>query len=74
MMGYYDYVLALIPVALAGVAGLLTLAGLSVTLAIPAGGVAAGVVMYHAMFVSAPGGEAAAGTAAADSRGPVNAD
>lgn len=73
MMGYYDYILALIPVALAGVAGLLTLAGFSATLAIPAGGVAAGAVMYHAMFVSAPGDDDA-GTPAADSRAPANAD
>jgi lysylphosphatidylglycerol synthetase-like protein (DUF2156 family) len=54
MTGYYDYVLALIPAALIGVTALLTLVGLSVMTALPAGAAAAAVVMVHAVFVRAP--------------------
>ena len=57
MTGYYDYVLGLIPAALIGVTALLTLVGLSVTSALPAGAVAAATVMAHAIFVRAPVGD-----------------
>ncbi|GAA0714898.1 hypothetical protein J2744_002227 [Halorubrum trapanicum] len=54
MTGYYDYVLGLIPAALIGVTALLSLAGLSLTSAMPAGAAAAAAVMAHAVFVRAP--------------------
>ncbi|TKX56054.1 MULTISPECIES: hypothetical protein [Halorubrum] len=54
MTGYYDYVLGLIPAALIGVTAFLNLVGLSLMSAMPAGAVAAGGVMAHAMFVRAP--------------------
>lgn len=54
MTGYYDYVLGLIPTALIGVTGLLTLIGLSPSAALPVGAVAAAAVMAHAMFVRNP--------------------
>lgn len=53
-MNYYDLILALIPLTLIGLIGLLTISGLSLITAVPlAGGVAAGLV-GHAMFVKAP--------------------
>ena len=54
MTGYYDYVLGLIPTALIGVTVLLTLVGLSLSSALPAGAVAAATVVAHALFVRAP--------------------
>jgi hypothetical protein len=54
MAGYYDYVLGLIPAALIGVTALLSLVGLSLTAALPAGAVVAGAVVAHALFVRGP--------------------
>lgn len=53
-MNYYDLILALIPLTLLGLTGVLTLSGLTLTTAVPlAGGVSAGMI-GHAMFVRAP--------------------
>ena len=53
-MHYYDYVLVLIPLALLGLTGVLTLTGLALTTAVPlAAAVSAGVI-GHAMFMRAP--------------------
>jgi len=57
MAGYYDFVLGIIPVSLIAVAGSLMLAGVSLTLAVPAGALVSLVVIGHAMFVRVPGGE-----------------
>lgn len=54
MTGYYDYVLGLIPAALIGVTAFLTLVGLSLTAALPAGAFVAGALIAHAMFVRTP--------------------
>lgn len=54
MPSYYDFVLALIPVSLFGVSGLLTGVGLDLTLAVPAGAAVAAGFIGHAMFVRAP--------------------
>ncbi|WP_435074384.1 hypothetical protein [Halorubrum sp. HHNYT27] len=54
MAGYYDYVLGLIPAALIGVTAFLSLFGLSVTAALPAGAVVAGALVVHALFVRSP--------------------
>lgn len=54
MMGYYDYVLALIPTLLLGVTGTLTLFGVPFEAAIPAGGVASAAVIAHAVFINGP--------------------
>ena len=54
MAEYYDYVLGLIPLTAASVAGVLTLAGVSLSVAI-AGGVGTTVpIIGHALFVRAP--------------------
>lgn len=71
MTGYYDIVLALIPVALLGITVALTVVGLSITTAIPVGSVAAMVLIGHAMFVNGPiDPQDETGTA----RPPLNAD
>lgn len=54
MPGYYDLVLGLIPLSLAGISGVLVAAGTTLTLAIPLAGVIAIALIGHAMFVRAP--------------------
>ena len=54
MTGYYDIVLGLIPLALAGVSGILAFAGLGLTVAVTVGALIAVLFMGHAMFVRAP--------------------
>lgn len=54
MTGYYDVVLGLIPLALAGITGTLTFAGLGLTVAVTVGALVAVLVMGHAMFVRGP--------------------
>jgi hypothetical protein len=54
MTGYYDIVLGLIPLAMAGITGGLMFAGVTLTLAIPLASVVAVGLIGHAMFVRAP--------------------
>ena len=54
MTGYYDVVLGLIPLALAGITGSLTFLGLSLTTAIPLASLVAVSLIGHAMFVRTP--------------------
>jgi len=54
MTGYYDIVLGLIPLAMAGITGSLIVAGVSLTLAIPLASIVAVGLIGHAMFVRAP--------------------
>ena len=54
MTGYYDIVLGLIPLALAGITGALSVAGLALTTAVPLASVVALGLVGHAMFVNAP--------------------
>jgi len=51
---YYDLVLGLIPLVMAGVSGTLVVAGLALTVAIPIAGLFALGLIGHAMFVRAP--------------------
>jgi len=54
MTNYYDLVLGAIPLALGGVAAMLTVLGIPLTTAVGlAGGLSIGVI-GHAMFVNAP--------------------
>ncbi|WP_254543926.1 hypothetical protein [Halomarina pelagica] len=73
MTGYYDVVLGVIPVALAGISGTLALAGVELTMAVPIAALVAVAVMGHAMFVNAPTDRPVA-SEGAGVRGPVNAD
>jgi hypothetical protein len=54
MTGYYDAVLALIPLALLGVTGVLVLAGVELTTAVPLASTVSIGFIGHAMFVRAP--------------------
>ena len=54
MTGYYDIVLGLIPLAMAGITGSLVFAGFALTTAIPLASVVAVGLIGHAMFVNAP--------------------
>lgn len=54
MTGYYDIVLGLIPLALAGITGVLVLAGFALTMAIPLASLVAVGLIGHAMFVRTP--------------------
>jgi len=54
MAEYYDYVLAAMPLTVLTVAGVLALAGISLSLAIPAGAGASLPLVGHALFVRAP--------------------
>lgn len=75
MTGYYDVVLGLIPLTLAGITGTLAFAGLGLTVAVTVGALVAVLVMGHAMFVRGPtvtpsDDQTSAGTDVS----PVNAD
>jgi hypothetical protein len=54
MTDYYDLVLGLIPLALVSITGVLTLAGVALTVAVPVASLVAVGLMGHAMFVRAP--------------------
>jgi spore maturation protein SpmB len=54
MVGYYDYVLGLIPAALAGITLALTVSGLNLMLALPMASLVAVGLIGHAMFVRTP--------------------
>lgn len=54
MVGYYDYVLGLIPLTLLGLTGLLLLTGMGLTTAVPLGAGVSGLVVGHALFVNGP--------------------
>lgn len=54
MTSYYDAVLGLIPLVLAGVSGALLAVGLDVTTAVPIAALPVVGLMGHAMFVRAP--------------------
>ena len=54
MAGYYDYILGLIPLTAVSVAGLLALAGVSLSIAIPVGAGLTVPLVGHALFVRAP--------------------
>lgn len=55
MTRYYDYVLGLIPVVMLGLIGVLSIAGIQMTLAVPVGAGAAVLIIGHALFVNVPG-------------------
>ncbi len=61
MAGYYDAVLGLIPLVLAGVSGALFVLGLDLTTAVPLASLPVVGLMGHAMFVRAPTDDAAGG-------------
>lgn len=54
MTGYYDIVLALIPVALIGITGSLTFVGIPLTSAVPVSAIFVAGLIGHAMFVKSP--------------------
>lgn len=54
MTGYYDIVLGLIPLSLAGLTAILLAAGMSLSLSVPLASVASLGLMGHAMFVNGP--------------------
>lgn len=54
MTGYYDIILGLIPLAMAGITGSLMAAGFALTTAIPLASVVAVGLIGHAMFIRAP--------------------
>ncbi len=54
MTGYYDYVLGLIPMALLGLTGTLTVAGFGLTQAVPIAAGTAACIVGHALFINGP--------------------
>ncbi|SDM35829.1 hypothetical protein SAMN04487949_1398 [Halogranum gelatinilyticum] len=76
MTGYYDYVLGVIPLALLGITAALSIVGLPLTVAVPAGASVAGLVVGHALFVNGPATAAPQPTATPQptQSPPVNAD
>lgn len=72
MTGYYDYVLGAIPLTLLGITGLLTAAGVSLTMAVPPAAGIAVLLIGHAMFVNGPVDTVEAPTP--PQAHPVNAD
>jgi hypothetical protein len=76
MTGYYDYVLGFIPLALFGITGALTVAGVGLTTAVPAAAAVSALAIGHALFVNAPADSPTVETSAADtvSAPPAHAD
>ncbi|GGL56521.1 hypothetical protein [Halocalculus aciditolerans] len=54
MTEYYDYVLGLIPLALIGISGTLSVGGFGTTTAVVAGALVAVALTGHALFVNGP--------------------
>lgn len=54
MTSYYDIILGLIPLALFGIAGTLTLLGVQLTVAVPAAALVSVGLIGHALFVNGP--------------------
>lgn len=54
MTGYYDLILGLIPLSLIGVTGILSLAGFSLTAAVPLAASIPAALIGHALFVNSP--------------------
>ena len=54
MTGYYDLILGLIPLALIGVTGAVSAAGLSLAVAVPVGATVSVLLIGHALFVNGP--------------------
>ncbi|MFB6169071.1 MAG: hypothetical protein ABEJ43_09530 [Haloferacaceae archaeon] len=54
MVGYYDYVLLLIPLAMLSIVGLLTAVGWPLVSAAPVGAGVSTLVIGHALFLRAP--------------------
>ncbi|TQQ81128.1 hypothetical protein EGH24_08315 [Halonotius terrestris] len=54
MAQYYDYVLGVIPLVLGGLTGLLSVAGLDLTAALPVGASVSALIIGHALFVNMP--------------------
>ncbi|WP_122088469.1 hypothetical protein [Halalkalicoccus subterraneus] len=59
MASYYDLILGLIPLALFGIGGTLTVLGVDLALAVPAAAAVAIVLIGHALFVNQPEGPTA---------------
>lgn len=81
MTGYYDIVLGLIPLSLAGLTALLLAAGMSLSVSLPLASTVAIGLMGHAMFVNAPLGATkpdvgtqATGNATPPASEPISAD
>ena len=73
MTGYYDLVLGLIPLSLAGLTALLLATGVSLSAAVPLASVVTIGLMGHAMFVNAPVAPAAGdGAGAGETTRPSN--
>jgi hypothetical protein len=66
MMDYYDLVLGLIPLSIAGISGALLVLGVGLPAAVSAGAVVAAGVVGHAMFVRGPVGRTAESGAGTD--------
>lgn len=54
MTNYYDIILGLIPLALFGIAGTLTIFGLQMTVAVPMAATVAVGLIGHALFINQP--------------------
>jgi hypothetical protein len=74
MTGYYDLILVLIPLALIGVTGAVSAAGLSLTAAVPVGATVSVLLIGHALFVNGPVASAPESTSAAPSLQTNSAD
>ena len=68
MTGYYDLILGLIPLALIGVTGVLSVAGFTLMTAVPLGAAASVLLVGHALFVNGP----VDNTSPAPSSPPIN--
>lgn len=71
MTGYYDIVLGLIPLALVGITGTLSFAGVALTTAVPLAATVAVGLIGHAMFINSPV-DTPSSTQSSQSQSPIN--
>ncbi|MFC4551477.1 MULTISPECIES: hypothetical protein [Halorussus] len=67
MTGYYDLILGLIPLSLIGATAVLSVAGFSITSAVPLAAAVPVALIGHALFVNSPVEDTQSTTEAVDS-------
>ena len=67
MTGYYDFILGLIPLSLIGITAVLSVAGFSITSAVPFAASVPVLLIGHALFVNGPVDDVAQSTESVDS-------
>ncbi|WP_227376303.1 hypothetical protein [Haladaptatus halobius] len=72
MTRYYDLILGLIPLALIGITGALSIVGYTLTVAVSLGAVVSVLLIGHALFVNGPVTDTPSAASTPTSSPPIN--